>query len=237
VVKDVKVEKQRLQMYVEDLRDLPRERLEQAFVRARRELVYFPQIAELRKLAGEGPVEEKRLESVGANAAWEEVLVYVEKHGTDSMPVYVRGKGLVPPPPLPPRTVYALRRIGGLMALRDLAEDKFPFLLRDFVAGWNEFPLAADQPAALTPAPALALRPGPEEIAAKGEPVSFGEVMKQAGEVIKAMPEVKDTKPKISPRFVSPALQLTREQIEQRKAAERAEIERELKRADGGKSA
>lgn len=127
-------------MYVENLMDLDRSSLEQAFRRAVQEGEKFPSIADLRKLAA-GEMKQ----SVEAMAAWDAVQRYVREYGVERMPVYVRGKGLVDPPPLPARIEYALRRIGGLQALRAGGQDEaFPFLLRDFCAAFAEAPVAEE---------------------------------------------------------------------------------------------
>src|SRR5450755_4474192 len=57
----------RLQIYAADLADLNRSQLEIAFARARRELKFFPKIAELRDLAGVAAKDERNVE---AEAAW-----------------------------------------------------------------------------------------------------------------------------------------------------------------------
>ena len=49
---DVVMSAERKKVYLENLGELPRERLQVAFVRAARELKFFPKIAELRELAG-----------------------------------------------------------------------------------------------------------------------------------------------------------------------------------------
>ena len=57
----------RLTIYAADLADLNHSQLEVAFARARRELKFFPKIAELRDLAG---VAAKDTRNVEAEAAW-----------------------------------------------------------------------------------------------------------------------------------------------------------------------
>lgn len=219
-------------MYVENLNDLPALQLRQAFARAPKECEKFPSVVELRRLATGGTKPER---SVEAQAAWDEVMRYVKQHGVERMPVYVRGKGLMDPPALSPEIEYALRRIGGLQALRGPDMDTaFPFLMRDFCAAFIEAPVADLM--GLLPEPQVrqqVLPPAP-----MGEVVSFPDVMKQVSDMSKSkgMPE-HERKLQASrerPRLVTPPIVLTKEQIEQRRAAERAESERVRREMEEG---
>src|SRR5437868_10495428 len=67
----------RLKIYIGDLSDLQRYELEIAFARARRELKFFPKIAELRELAGQG---EKQQADAEARAAWDELSKFVRRY-------------------------------------------------------------------------------------------------------------------------------------------------------------
>src|ERR1700741_636156 len=59
----------RLTIYAQDLADLSKEQLQRAFWQARRQLRFFPKIAELRELAGLGsPKEQLEAEAL---RAWE----------------------------------------------------------------------------------------------------------------------------------------------------------------------
>src|SRR5258708_7633161 len=80
----------RLRVYAEDLAtDLSREQIAVALQRARRELKFFPKIAELRELTGAGAAAMRDVE---AEAAWESVIKYLRKWGVDRLPVWSGGK-------------------------------------------------------------------------------------------------------------------------------------------------
>src|ERR1039458_8166502 len=96
----------RLRVYVEDLADLSQSQLAIALTRARRELKFFPQIAELRELDGTKPSDENK---IAAEAAWEFANAYLRKWGVDRLPLFSGGKQILAPA-LPPRIAYALRR-------------------------------------------------------------------------------------------------------------------------------
>jgi hypothetical protein len=213
----------RLAVYVENLLDFSKEQLEVVFARGTREAERFPSIPQLRALARS---ETKPEQSVAAMEGWEAALRYARKWGTDGLPVYVRGKGLLPPPALDARIEYALRRIGGLQALRDIAEEKHPFLLRDFCRGFDEAPVADLKGLLSEPFVSVPQLPEPER--APGEqPVSVGEIRGKLLEMAKAMPDAAPAETRtVSRRAVPPAVQLTPKQIEKRRDAERAEIER-----------
>jgi hypothetical protein len=122
----------RLRLYAEDLSELTRQQLEIAFVRVRQELKFFPQISELRELAG---AKSEDLRKVEAAAAWNYSLDYLRKWGVDRMPVYSGGKR-IDPPPLLPQVEYALRRIGGLPGLNQITAESRPFMQKDFTEAY-----------------------------------------------------------------------------------------------------
>src|SRR5437764_1167478 len=67
----------RLKVYAADLADLEHSQLELAFHCARRDLTFFPKIAELRKLAGADQVEQEDAE---ARKAWDVLTSFVRKY-------------------------------------------------------------------------------------------------------------------------------------------------------------
>ena len=129
---------ERLQIYAADLADLDHSQLGVAFGRARRECRFFPQIAELRELAG---VAVKDTRNVEAEATWKWSNDYLRKWGVDLMPVYSGGKR-IEAPEIPQRIAYALRRIGGLSGLNQITADSRPFMFKDFCEAYNLAPIA-----------------------------------------------------------------------------------------------
>jgi hypothetical protein len=128
---------ERFRIYCQDLADLPYERLRIAFTRARRELSFFPKIAQLRELAGRAAKDERNAE---AEAAWECANAYLREWGVDRMPIRSGGK-LTTSPVLPPRIAYALRRIGGLAGLNQITEERRAFMFRDFCEAYALAPV------------------------------------------------------------------------------------------------
>lgn len=124
--------------YARHLSDLSEEQLRVAFNRAVRECNKFPSVAELRALATGSTVKQQL--DVEAMVAWDTANHYLREWGVDLMPVYSRG-AIERAPVLPPRIEYALRRIGGLMALNQITEERRPFMVRDFVQAFNEAPI------------------------------------------------------------------------------------------------
>jgi len=127
-----------MDIYARSLGDLPMNRLNIAFQRALRELVFFPKVAELRNLAGASTQDEAKVE---ADAAWSFVNDYLRKWGVYLLPIRSGGKE-IPPPPLDARVDYALRRIGGLQALNQMDVNRMPFMYRDFCDAYAQAPLA-----------------------------------------------------------------------------------------------
>jgi hypothetical protein len=123
---------QRLELYVRDLCDLTPEQLRIAFQRARRELKFFPKIAELRALAGE---TRKELTEAGAIAAWHAVLDLISKWGVDRWEHASYG----PPPELGARTEYAIRIVGGLNRINRCSDSEFGYMQKQFCDAWISF--------------------------------------------------------------------------------------------------
>ena len=119
---------ERLRLYADDLLcDLSKEQLQTALIRARRELRFFPRIAELRDLAG---MNAKEAQQVEANAAWEYANGYLQRHGVVKYDLEDR-------PALPPRIEYALRRIGGLWGLNQVTTESYPFKYKEFCEAYE----------------------------------------------------------------------------------------------------
>jgi hypothetical protein len=123
---------QRIEIYARDLADLQPDELRAAFTRARRELKFFPKIAELRDLAGANAEDTLK---VDAEAAWHFANRYLDRHGVVKCDRDDR-------PPLPPQVDYALRRIGGLWALNQMTSESRPFMYRDFCEAYKLAPTA-----------------------------------------------------------------------------------------------
>ena len=128
----------RLRVYAADLADLNRMQLEIAFAQARRELKFFPKIAELRELAGAKVADAQKVE---AEAAWKFAGDYLRKWGVDLLPLY-SGGNIIEAPALPARIEYAMRRIGGLRGLNGVTDESRPFMFKDFVEAYNLAPMA-----------------------------------------------------------------------------------------------
>jgi hypothetical protein len=127
---------ERLALYVEDLADLSQQQIEQALRRARRELKFFPKIAELRELAGAGMAAEASAE---ARRAWEALVKFVDRWcrwNCEYDRAYVeRGA-----PILAQRIVDTVHRTGGWSAYLGLSSADFPFQQRRFFeeyAAWE----------------------------------------------------------------------------------------------------
>ena len=177
----------RLQLYAADLADLDRCQLETAFRRARRELKFFPKIAELRDLAGAAAKDERNVEAEGA---WKWANDYLRKWGVDLMAIYSGGKR-IEAPVIPARIAYALRRIGGLSGLNQVTADSRPFVFRDFCEAWNLAPIAE------TLAPQLADK----------FPITEGQVKQLTnGAIAEQSPEIKAPVPTVRPKPFSQPL-------------------------------
>ena len=129
---------ERAEIYVIQLSDIPRDRLQVAFQRALTESKWFPKIAELRDWSGFSPETQKSIE---AQEAWVHVNNYLRKWGVDRMPIRSDGKWITAPP-LEPRLEYALRQIGGLWRLNQVTDENYPFVYKDFCEAYTRAPVA-----------------------------------------------------------------------------------------------
>lgn len=136
----------RLRLNSEDLMDIPAEALQQAFVRVRKELDWYPQVSQIREMALGKP--QDNLEA-GASKAWDDVQKFLRKWGWNPLPVWsVRARDICPPS-FDERTERAIRCVGGLKAIEYADEKTFSFMKRDFMAEWIRFEAAEKQPSAL----------------------------------------------------------------------------------------
>jgi hypothetical protein len=125
---------QRLRIYAEDLSDLTLEGLTTAFTRARRELRFFPKIAELRQLAGASDAEQRDAE---ARAAWQLVTDLLDRHVRSDVhggyhlveDPYGLGWKL---PELSDRVLSTVRRVGGWRTLKCMTSEDYPFVQKRF---------------------------------------------------------------------------------------------------------
>jgi predicted nucleotidyltransferase component of viral defense system len=130
----------RLKVYAGDLADLERSQLEVAFYRARRELTFFPKIAELRKLAGAGQEEQQDAE---ARKAWDLLTRFVTKYvSNDVHGNYGPEHGWYPKsfPKLSERILDCVRRTGGWKVYACMDVDDMPFIQKRFFeeyAAWT----------------------------------------------------------------------------------------------------
>ena len=120
----------RLRIYADDLlADLSSEQIQIAVTRARRELKFFPKLAELRELAGVSRPQDCNL--VEADAAFQSVIRHLEHEGV-----------MAGMRSLPPRVQYAVRQCGGLATFnRRLDQQSYPFLQRDFRESYQRAPI------------------------------------------------------------------------------------------------
>lgn len=141
------VSEQRLAINAADLLDIPQETLREVFIRSRRELKWYPKVAELREMALGKP--QDNLEA-GASKAWDDVQKFLRKWGCNPLPVWSHGKEIYPPA-FDERTERAMRCVGGLKAIEYADEKTFGFMKRDFMTEWIRFDAAERQPSALLP--------------------------------------------------------------------------------------
>jgi len=130
---------ERLALYIDDLADLSQEQLERALWRARRELRFFPKIAELRELAGASAEETQAAE---AHKAWDLLLDFVDtwihadvegRYGPE------QGCRRFPPPKLEQCILDCVRRLGGWKRLKTASEQDVPFLKKDFLEEYSSW--------------------------------------------------------------------------------------------------
>jgi|SRR5579863_7832640 len=123
---------QRLKVYAGDLSDLDRRQLEQAFIRGRRELKFFPKIAELRSLAGKSQEQQQDAE---ARKAWDATMKFMEKYvSNDVYGNFGPEHGWYPRryPTLSERILATVRRTGGWKIYKCMSNDDFPFVQKRF---------------------------------------------------------------------------------------------------------
>jgi hypothetical protein len=136
----------RLTVYAEELVDLSQAQLQHAFWRARRELRFFPKIAELRELAGLGsPKEQSDAEAL---RAWETAIEFADKwiqadpFGKYEIDGGVRGQ----PPVLASRILSSVRRCRGWRAFKCRTPEDEPFLRKDFLEAYRIADIAENVP-------------------------------------------------------------------------------------------
>lgn len=131
---------QRLKIYVADIGDIPAERLNVAFQRARRELRFFPKVAEILDLADVG---HRQPEDAEARAAWDEVMKFVPKYvSNDVYGNYGPEHGWHPRtyPKLCDRILDTVRRTGDWSVYSRMTDEDFPFVQKRFLqeyAAWT----------------------------------------------------------------------------------------------------
>lgn len=131
----------RLRVYAENLSDIGRPQLAQAFYRALRELTFFPKIAELRKLAGADDGLRTELE---AEQAWQAVERDLARRGMDASAA------------LGDRTEYAIRAAGGRRAINASFSASITaeqFTKKAFVEAFQNYEVAEHLGLAQLPAP------------------------------------------------------------------------------------
>jgi len=203
---------ERLRINAEDLIDIPKESLEIAFGKARRELDFIPGVAELRRLAGVGDADGTI--DAEARAAWEMLEVFVKRYvDCDVFGNYGPEYGWYPKtyPLLSERIMATIRRTGGWSTYKLLTDQNFPFQQKRFFDEYKAFALT--QPIADTgrllvmeprkeldavsvPAPhtkliekcappPVAIKPVPREMTAEQER-DRREMLRQQTEILKA---------------------------------------------------
>jgi hypothetical protein len=130
----------RVELYLEDLADLPLEPLLQAIERWRREgSPFFPQVPELRAAVNGRPDEDAE-----AEAAWLKITRHVERYYHPDLGIHGihSGGSYQAPPRLDERSELALRAVGGpsrvSMALEQ--DEQFAWVKKEFLAAWKRAP-------------------------------------------------------------------------------------------------
>jgi hypothetical protein len=165
------VTQERLAIYADDLGDLTQEQIERALLRARRELRFFPKIAELREFAGVGI---KQHDDAEMRAAWDATVRYVDKYvncdphgnygpefGRYGPHGYDRKTGEPYPamyPQLPQRILDVVRRTGGWKVYACMDERDFPFQQQRFFDEYQAWPAVQSQLSNISLAPRPARR-------------------------------------------------------------------------------
>jgi|SRR5437899_13085160 len=123
---------ERLRVYAHDFGDLDLESLRLAFTCARRELKFFPKIAEIRKLAGAG---REQAQDAEARKAWDILASFVRKYvSNDVHGNYGPEHGWYPKshPKLSDRILATVRRTGGWKLYACMTDGDFPFVQKRF---------------------------------------------------------------------------------------------------------
>jgi hypothetical protein len=133
----------RLELYLEDLADLPLEPLLQAIERWRREgSPFFPQVPELRALVNPQPNEDAE-----AEAAWMQIERFVSRHYHADLGIHGIhcGGTYQAPPPLDRRIETAMRAVGGPGRVwwainQEIDQSDYGWIKKEFVAAWKRAP-------------------------------------------------------------------------------------------------
>lgn len=135
----------RLELYLEDLADLPIESLLKAIAQYRRKgPAFFPQVPELRRLVNSSN------EDAQTEHAWQCFERWVKQYYSPDQGIQGRWNSKTfaydPVPRLDMRTERAMRALGGphaVWATADYGEgttENYPFVKRDFIAAWRLAP-------------------------------------------------------------------------------------------------
>jgi hypothetical protein len=96
-------------------------------------LDYYPQVCQIREIAIGKQEDRDRVEAL---RAFEFCCDFALRHWHPDVGKYSNA------PKIPPRTAYALRHIGGLMALDRRTSQSEPFLRKDFISAYILAPVA-----------------------------------------------------------------------------------------------
>lgn len=139
---------ERLAINAADLADIPQETMRDVFARARREKTFgYPQVSDLREMAGLGGSGESL-------AAWEWVEQFMRRHvhrsGAEGYAItdgtgpidWTSGKPRcqrIPVPEIPPEIERAVRLCGGWTRLKEMSDDEYPFVKKEFLAAVESY--------------------------------------------------------------------------------------------------
>jgi hypothetical protein len=135
---------ERLALYVEDLADLTQDQIERALWRSRRELRFFPKVAELCELAGISHVQQQDAE---ARTAWDVLTCFVGRYvSNDQFGNYGPEHGWYPNKyaKLTDRILDTVRRTGGWKVYKCMTAEDFPFVQKRFFAEYHAW-IAVEQ--------------------------------------------------------------------------------------------
>jgi hypothetical protein len=131
-----------LNVFVEDLAQLPDDAIARALTRCRREIRGkngFPPVLTIADVLDRaGVLTEDQVEDSECRAAWDEVQRYINRHvvrnpwGVYEEHDFVGSRGRVPKPELPDRLRDTIRRVGGWQAVVNPALDDYPHVQRRF---------------------------------------------------------------------------------------------------------